>query len=82
MLVFHHFRFVDFSQTIVYWFDKVTAKWGKGKQFEIGEKLAMASSDFPDGGAYRLKDEDGYETWTNSTCIAIGITSPIQLRLF
>ena len=44
--------------------------------------LAMASSDFPDGWAYLLKDEDGNETWTNSKCIAIGITSPIQLRLF
>ena len=62
--------------------DKVTAKWGKGKQFEIVEKLAMASSDFPDGLAYLLKYEDGNETWTSSTCVAIGITSPIQLRLF
>lgn len=62
--------------------DKVTAKWGNCKQFEIVDKLAMASSDFPDGWAYLLKDEDGDETWTNSTCIAIGITSPIQLRLF
>ena len=62
--------------------DKVTAKWEKGKQFEIVEKLAMASSDFPDGWAYLLKDDDGNETWTSSTCVAIGITSPIQLRLF
>lgn len=62
--------------------DKVTAKWGNGKQFEIVDKISMASSYFPDGCAYLLKDEDGDETWTNSTCIAIGITSTIQLMLF
>ena len=58
--------------------DNVTAKWEKGKKFEIVEKLAMVSSDLPDGWDYLLKDEDGNETWTSSSCIAIGITSPIQ----
>lgn len=38
--------------------DTVTAKWEKGKRFEIVDKLAMASPDFPDGWAYLLKDED------------------------
>ena len=61
--------------------DKVTATWGKGNQFKIVGKISMASSDFPDGWAYLLKDDDGNETWTSSTCIAFGITSHIQLRL-